>query len=59
MPRMKAGHDMTKDIQCRADDDRARSWLLRQLQWEQILGGLRDAGRGQVTTSADEEPAAA
>jgi hypothetical protein len=56
---MKAGHDMTKDIHHRADDDRARSWLLRQLEWEQILGALREAGRGEVATPADEEPAAA
>ncbi len=26
------------------DDDRAREWLKRQLEWEELLLALRDAG---------------
>jgi len=28
----------------RPDEDRAREWLRRQLEWEQTLSALRDSG---------------
>jgi len=43
-----------------ADDDRARDWLRRQLQWEGVLDALRDAHRGDPPDDQRRrEPAAA
>jgi hypothetical protein len=45
---------MTTDIRLRDQQDRAKRWLQRQLEWEDILGALRDAGSGKPA----EPPAA-
>ncbi len=44
-----------------ADEERARRWLQRRLEWEDILAALRDAGRGRCAAPepAEQEPAAA
>jgi hypothetical protein len=39
------GNTQTGKSRLRPDGERARSWLERQLEWEQILTALRDAGR--------------
>ena len=42
------------------DEDRARSWLRSQLEWEEILAALRDAtGRSTRRRPPGREPAAA
>ncbi len=36
----------TARMQAQSDDERARDWLKRRLEWEEIFGALRDAGSG-------------
>jgi hypothetical protein len=51
---------VTTDLRLREEEDRARRWLQRQLEWEDILGALRDARRGDpAEPTAAQEPAAA
>ncbi|HEV7526456.1 MAG TPA: hypothetical protein VGP92_15925 [Acidimicrobiia bacterium] len=52
---------MTTRTELRTDDDRARQWLQRRLEWEGILSALRDAGAGRRFEPAPDkqEPAAA
>jgi hypothetical protein len=49
MPPTEAGTAMSYEIsdtetRRRPDEDRAREWLKRQLEWEEILVSLRDSG---------------
>jgi len=37
---------MRDDTRRRSDEDAARRWLRRQLEWEQTLAALRDARPG-------------
>ena len=43
------------------DDARARDWLRRQLEWEDVLDALRDARRVELPAARppQREPAAA
>jgi hypothetical protein len=43
------------------DDEQARDWLRRQLEWEATLDALRHARRGErpATRRREREPAAA
>jgi hypothetical protein len=54
---------MTTDLRSRPDEVQALRWLQRRLEWEQLLGALRDAGRGRDREPApapgEQEPAAA
>ena len=51
--------DMTGDARRRPDNDRAREWLRRQLEWEEILAALRDAGDSSVPRRRPGRKAAA
>jgi hypothetical protein len=51
---------MTAAFPPQADDERARDWLRRQLQWETVLDALRDAHRREPPDDRGlQEPAAA
>ena len=52
---------MTAAFPPQPDADRARDWLKRQLQWEDVLDALREAGRGERPAARPQqrEPAAA
>jgi hypothetical protein len=52
---------MTAAFPPQPDEERARDWLRRQLQWEDVLDALRDAHRGERPAARPQrrEPAAA
>ena len=58
---MKPDTTFTPDTTLNPDDERALRWLQRRLEWEEILGALRAAGRRETIAPAPpkQEPAAA
>jgi hypothetical protein len=59
-PEMRSA-DMRSETRVHSDDERALRWLKHRLEWEEILGALRDAGGRRVPAPARarQEPAAA
>jgi hypothetical protein len=52
---------MRSENQLHSDDERAREWLKRRLEWEGILSALREASRGDrpAPVTHRREPTAA
>ncbi len=52
---------MNTDFRARSETEYALRWVKRQMEWEQTLAALRNAGNASSTrpTRGEQEPAAA